>query len=164
MKKAECRNQSPQCKTCVGKDCNLKRSFQQCIDCDSKFNNECLGTKTTTWKQCDNYLSTCLIGIDAHGRTHRRCSVDYEHDSLEFPDNQFMVCTPNKCNNDIWPSDRLQCYECNGEPECDFMTKITSELVFGSDRVLKPCNILSAYDQCYAYLSKRKGSQTANSN
>lgn len=155
--KSYCKKQSKLCKTCHGKDCNIKRNFQECIDCVSKFNGLCLGNnKTTDWKPCENYLSTCLIGIDAHGLTHRRCSIDYEHDSLIFPNNQFVVCTENKCNTFIFPPDRLQCYECNGEPECDFKAVKSTEAHPIVGRELKPCKVLSVFDQCYSYLSERE--------
>lgn len=138
----------------MGKDCNLKRTFQQCIDCNSKYNLGCLGNETDTWSQCDNYLSTCITGIDAHGFTHRRCSKDYERDSLEFPNKMSVVCTRNKCNNDVYPPNRLECYVCDGKRDCDFMPTTSPKPL--SDRELKPCNIFSVYDQCYAFLSKRK--------
>lgn len=136
----------------------MKKSFQQCIDCDSKYDIKCLGNETTTSHQCENYLSTCLIGIDSHGFTHRRCSKDYERDSLEFPNNRFVVCPKNKCNNQIYPPNRLQCYQCNGEPECDYKFNLTEPLTM-SDRVLTPCNSFSVYDQCYAYLSERESTK-----
>lgn len=153
------------CKKCYGKNCNVKREFQQCYLCNSRDSSECsqnAGSSTRS-AQCDNYLATCLTGIDAHGYTHRRCSVDYDTDSLEFPNNQFTVCTKNRCNSNIYPANRLQCYECNGERECDYMTSTSNSTSTSTTkqpkfphRLLKPCAVLSKFDQCYAYLSIRK--------
>lgn len=65
-----------------------------------------------------------------------------------------MVCTKNKCNNDIYPPDRLQCYACNGGHDCDFMPTNSPKPLAGSERKLKPCNTFSVYDQCYAFFTK----------
>lgn len=140
----------------MGKNCNLKESFQHCIYCNSRDDLECarntsLGVSTV----CNDYLGTCVTGIDAHGTTHRRCGKDYAHETIEFPNDQFKVCRLNNCNNIIFPPNRLHCYQCNGEKECDFMpTETTTGL--STSLMLQPCATFSELDQCFAYLSEGK--------
>lgn len=154
--KEKCKKQTRTCKSCEGKDCNKKKEFQKCIFCNSKENRECSSNTTITWLPCENYLSTCLTGIDAHGVTHRRCSKDTEQDMQEFPHiNWIQVCLENLCNKNMFPSDRLQCYDCNGEDDCDFMEN-TDDSSFRMARVLKPCAVLLKNDECYAYLGNGK--------
>lgn len=158
--KKNCLEQAKTCKTCEGKDCNAKTDFQKCIHCNSRDGSECAQNTTTNWIECENYLSTCLTGIDSGGNTHRRCSKDYEKDSHDFPNDQFEVCTKSKCNTEIFPRNRLQCYECNGEDDCDFMPK--TDEVFQRSQILKPCGIFSKLDQCYSYLGEGKIQQNYN--
>lgn len=146
-----CGKQLATCKTCKGKDCNIKKDFQTCMYCNSKDDIECSRNTTLTESiLCQNYLATCLVGIDSHGHTHRRCSKEYSEETIEFPNDQFKVCRENKCNTYIYPADRLQCYQCNGEKECDFMSSKNSSIKFEP----LTCVIASKLDQCYAYLSR----------
>lgn len=153
-KQGECRNQTSTCKTCTGKNCNKKIEFQQCITCDSRIQIECTrNASILDSAMCDNYLSTCITGIDAHGHTRRRCSRQYKDEAIDFPNNKFEVCKDNLCNTGIFPENRLQCYRCDGSDDCDFMPSDPDELE-KSSWYLAPCGILSEFDQCYAYLSE----------
>lgn len=148
-----CEAQSDECKTCEGKNCNLKKEFQECIHCNSRQNVECSRNGIVKTSQlCTNYLSACVTGIDAHGYTQRRCSRDYIDDDVDFPNQQLEVCTENKCNTGIFPANRLQCYRCEGDiDDCDFVSTNSTEMM-----QLEPCSILSKFDQCFAYLAKGK--------
>lgn len=152
-KHEECRNGTSICKTCIGKNCNKKKEFQKCVICDSRYEIECTRNATKLPSvMCDNYLSTCITGIDAHGHTRRRCSREYKDEAIDFPNNRFEVCKDNWCNIGIFPENRLQCYRCDGKDDCDFMPSDPIELEKSSWQ-LAPCGILSEFDQCYAYLS-----------
>lgn len=152
--RTDCLSQSDTCKTCEGKNCNKKKEFQQCITCDSRDDSECSRDATSQSSvMCQNYLSTCVTGIDAHGHTRRRCSRQYKDEDIDFPNNQFQVCKDNKCNTGIYPANRLQCYRCDGKDDCDFMPSHLTALE-NSSWQLAPCDILSEFDQCYAYLSE----------
>lgn len=137
------------CKSCEGSNCNVKKQFQTCIECNSKDYAECTRNITNLNKiiECDSYLSTCLTGVDDYGVTHRRCSKDYDKDSVDFQKN-FVVCANNSCNTEIYPPNRLQCYVCSGEDECDFMTSPSTEV---KSLQSQPCRVYSKFDQCYAY-------------
>lgn len=152
---------SDKCKICRNEtDCNIKRTFQQCIQCDSRTNSACLGNDTKTWAICDNYLSSCVTGVTAHGDTQRRCSKGYEEDNNDFPNKRSAVCIENKCNHEIFPPNRLQCHQCGSDSnaDCDFIKNPAEPLALNSSQsdsdLLKPCNMFSIYDQCYAFLSK----------
>lgn len=151
--KKYCSRQSDTCKHCFGKNCNKKRSFQECYNCNSRDEPQCAQNSTlgkTTI--CKEYLSTCLTGVDAHGHTHRCCSKNHPEDSDEFTYG-FEICSQNKCNGNIFPKDRLKCYQCNGEDECDLLPTHQTD---HSDAPLEPqpCTILSQYDQCYTYIDE----------
>lgn len=140
------------CKTCEGTNCNKKKDFQKCITCSSRDSDKCSYNTSQIWEQCENYMSSCLTGIDAHGYTHRRCSKDPEQDNLEFPNNQIQVCTPNLCNKNTFPPDRLQCYVCKGEDGCDFMP--AKNELNKTNGELKPCAYLLEDDECYAFIDR----------
>lgn len=132
----------------------MKKEFQECIHCNSRDHIECTHNAAIKTSQiCENYLSTCLTGIDAHGHTRRRCSSAYIDDDIEFPNTLMSVCSPNKCNTDIFPKDRLQCYRCE---DCDFTPSNSTELTTTNSIQLVPCGILSKFDKCYSYLGESK--------
>lgn len=146
--KASCQSQSDTCKTCTGKNCNIAPNFQQCIECNSKFDITCAQNATLKpSKTCENYISTCVTGIDEDGHIHRRCNEQHNDENVNFPNGMFHVCEENNCNTEIFPETRLQCYQCDGEKKCDFMSaENTPKLV--------PCGIFSEYDQCFTYLGE----------
>lgn len=89
-----------------------------------------------------------MTGIDQDGYTHRRCGSKHQHaNGIEFPNDMYAVCQGDSCNTEIFPENRLQCYRCNGEKECDFMPPSTPA-------ALMPCGVFSEFDQCYAYLAE----------
>lgn len=145
-------SQTHTCKTCIGKNCNRKTEFQRCIHCNSKNNPECImGEMPIESMICDEYLTTCVTGIDDHGYTHRRCSKEYTDQDIEFPDKLYEVCSENMCNTGIFPKNRLQCYRCNGDIEnCEFMPSDSMMLNIRNPR-LTPCDMFSTLDKCFTY-------------
>lgn len=149
--KRDCLKSSNTCKHCMGKNCNKKPSFQKCYDCNSRDDPECARNvtmiKTNT---CKEYLSTCITGIDAHGYTHRRCNEQTIIDQAKLP-NGFEVCSPIACNSQVYPRNRLQCHQCDGNGDCNLLPNETSTMTLPS---AQPCDVLSPYDQCFTYLSE----------
>lgn len=115
----------------------------KCFECNGQENADCARGENLSEVSCNGYSKTCVTGIDAIGLTHRGCEAfnDYTSRSLQFSGG-FQRCYDNLCNNEIFPSNRTQCYRCDGE-NCDY--------VINSKRFLKPCYLLN--DQCYAYKS-----------
>lgn len=142
------------CKTCLGENCNLQKEYQQCIQCNSRENIECAQNGTVQTSQvCEDYLSTCVTGIDAQGYTHRRCSRF--DDEAHFK--QMSPCNTSNCNTDIFPPNRLQCYRCDGDEEnCDFMPTNTSTELKAKSMQLVPCGLINPFDKCYTYHSESK--------
>lgn len=141
----ECETNSDKCKTCMSKNCNLKPHFQDCVMCNSRDDQQCVSNaQLSRTDTCQSYLSTCIVGIDDYGVTHRRCAGQYSADSIQFTKGMF-VCLHNNCNDVMFPANRLKCHQCSGGVECDSPA--------ASD-VLKPCAVVSPHDKCYTYLSK----------
>lgn len=149
-------SQSDACKTCDGENCNQKPDFPECYECNSKNDLGCSGNTTLTKsKICENYKESCVTGIDAFGYTHRRCSKGNER--KEFTSNRHSThtwCQGKKCNSNIFPDTRIQCYQCNGEDDCELNHKEND--IDSSVKSLQatPCRIYSKDDQCYAFLSE----------
>lgn len=137
----DCLGNSDTCKSCTGSKCNTKVTFQECYSCNGREDPECAkSNEFGNTEICKDYHSTCGIGIDERGFTHRRCINESSKFDEEFT-NKTFTCNENKCNVVIFPKDRLKCYQCNGDEEC-------------SDTSLKPepCGIYTTYDQCFTYI------------
>lgn len=147
-----CNENSQYCQKCRRRNCNLRNKFQQeCISCDSEQDDRCTMMKHgESFKSilCKNYLSTCLVGINSGGHTYRGCSTDSSINDKIYYSKGFEICSDEKCNEFIFPKDRLLCYQCNGSAECDFNE--TSNLS------IEPvtCKHYTKDDKCYAYVDK----------
>lgn len=172
----QCSNQSDTCKICSnGNNCkytklhdfskeisnlilemtpiagNARIHFQECYDCNSRNHPQCSRDPRATRKPiCDSYYSSCFTGIDRFGHTHRRCIADHEISNQILPSifKNYTICTNNGCNDQIYPEDRLQCIQCNGEKYCNLIESTKSSMK------PEPCKILSKYDQCFTYINK----------
>lgn len=142
-----CINQTEDCKSCIGKNCNEKLSYQRCHVCNGRHNPGCAETPDESNSTiCPDYISSCLTGTDRLGYTHRRCSTSATLDKDEFLD-QFQICSDVNCNKYHFPRYRLLCYQCNGVEDCEFVKTNSSSTIQP-----KPCGIFSEYDQCYTYV------------
>lgn len=153
--KRACLKNSDNCKYCTGKNCNKKAQFQKCYTCNSRDDPNCAQDSTMiNISTCKEYLSACLVGIDAHGNTHRRCAKKYVVDKAEMS-NGLEICLQNECNKYVFPKHRLQCHQCDGDSDCDLMPTSSTETDLIAS-VPKPCNIQSDHDQCYTYINESK--------
>lgn len=151
----DCLEQSDTCKSCQGRFCNTKVNFQECYYCNGHQHPDCTAISSSIDAvTCKEYNSTCLVGIDRVGFTHRRCSniSKVTRDLNHFPIG-FEICEASKCNNQVYPENRLRCYQCSGEDECNFVDLGCSSIPNQSIEP-KPCSIWSHQDQCYTYFSK----------
>lgn len=144
----ECRRKSGQCQRCIGKNCNKKVTFQQkCHICNGTENPSCAEAKTNNTVLCQNYGSSCFVGIDGNGFTHRGCitpKLASDGPNLfdgEYFQKGFKICYDNLCNGLVMPENRFECYQCQGEKCKNF--KESSKI----------CNIFSENDECFAYMS-----------
>lgn len=134
-----CRGKSEHCKSCNSPNCNQKQnSSPACYECSG--DNMCVYSVDSASKvNCYDYTKTCVNGIDKNGLTNRGC-VSYDLLESEFPLG-YKTCPKNLCNNEIFPSDRLKCYQCKGDNECVTLDNLGTFI----------CN--HYLDQCYAYYS-----------
>ncbi|XP_055308420.1 uncharacterized protein LOC129572482 [Sitodiplosis mosellana] len=145
-KTTECLDNSDTCKICTGARCNAKAKFQECYGCNGENDPQCANNaELTNTEMCKDYHSSCAIGIDRKGFTHRRCIDESSNFNKEFPNNTF-TCHEDKCNVEIFPKDRLKCYQCNGNEACNLDTSMKPE----------PCRIYTEYDQCFTYMGEDK--------
>lgn len=151
--KSFCNQNTDICKTCFGSNCNRRGEFVRCYDCNSKDDMNCSGNSSLgNSVVCKSYYGVCVTAIDAHGYTHRRCGYAHwsEDDGL-IAHHKMQTCMTMNCNSVVYPSDRLQCYHCNGEDECNFMASGGAlDNSFGP----MPCGRISEPEQCYTYLSE----------
>ncbi|XP_055308419.1 uncharacterized protein LOC129572481 [Sitodiplosis mosellana] len=142
----ECTNGSPACKSCNWTNCNLKPTFHECYSCNSKNDPRCTRQQSTKTEICQSYHSACTTGIDELGYTHRACDEDTKAVFLK----QSKKCMDIKCNYEIFPENRLKCYQCNGNEDCNFMSPNSTDV----DLQPQPCGISSVFDQCFTYINK----------
>lgn len=149
-----CNTHSGTCKICQGNNCNVRLQFQECYECNSRNDPRCArNPKSTGVKTCNWYYSSCLTGIDKLGYTHRKCVADHEMpDDLSARFNPFTICMENRCNDQIFPENRLKCFQCNGEKDCNLIASNKT----GFSLEAEPCKILARHDQCFTYINKGK--------
>lgn len=98
-----CRTQSPLCKTCIGNDCNAKRTFQKCHVCNSSDSVNCIRAPWTFKTQtCRNYLDECFVHV-SNDVVIRGCLAEQSNDTSIKQDCE---------NNDI-------CEKCSKEENCN---------------------------------------------
>lgn len=127
----------------------MKPIFQKCYNCNSKDDPNCArGVETARTEVCKTFYSECTIGIDHEGYTIRGCSMDYKN--LNGFSHRYDNCVENNCNSNIYPDNRLKCYHCNGNENCNYMSPNSTDVNLQP----QPCGILSDYDQCFTYINK----------
>lgn len=147
LKTFECQRGSEHCQRCIGQNCNKKVNFQQkCHICNGTEDASCAEAKKNNTVLCQNYGSSCFVGIDANGFTHRGCiTPKLASDGVKMFDGEhfkkeFEICYDDLCNGLIMPENRFECYQCQGE-KCKNL-KETSKI----------CNIFLENDECFAYI------------
>lgn len=148
-----CWNKSDQCRICNGNNCNKKVKFQHCYECTSKDNSSCVQSDPLDAVTiCPNYMDQCLTALDSDGFTVRKC---FTNDTTEIVKlEQFSmheVCEENECNGDIFPENRMQCFQCDGDQTCE-------NLKINENETLKetPCKMYSKYDKCFVFMDEGK--------
>lgn len=148
-----CTSNSDICKVCHGNSCNTRKQFQECYSCSSETDSQCAkNPKLSSSKICDNYDSVCLVGIDENGQTRRQCKSE-KSDSVENNFRKHFTCEDNKCNVNIFPKNRIKCYQCIGH-ECSNPLGVGE----GTENPKKPetCSVYSRHDECFTYVNKGK--------
>lgn len=138
---ADCLSNSDSCKVCMEQNCNTRLHFQECYVCNSRSDPQCVKDPQCS-DICEKYDSRCMVGVDSNGLTHRQCTVE-----KVVLNSKFKICTENNCNKEIFPADRLMCYQCSGDKKCDSLQRSNADLLKP-----EPCNVYSIFDQCFTYI------------
>lgn len=137
------------CKICHGNMCNKKETFQKCFACNSEDDPNCATLRgQLTEKVCDDYMDTCKVYVRPNRTTHRGCFKD---DQVECSPQSINCksCTENECNGEIFPANRISCYNCEGEnanSDCYKNLENNTELSY-------PCETFNFRDSCYLYIT-----------
>lgn len=143
---------SRDCEICFGRNCNSKIiRNRKCAFCYGSTYVNCAEYPAHHESiDCSYQSSACLVGIDQSGYTHRTCASNQTYDSQRFP-NGYELCQSDLCNTNDFPSNRLKCFQCHGDNECNFKLPNAT----GKFRP-KACQIFSKTDQCYTHFGKGK--------
>lgn len=140
IKQYNCRNELKNCKTCIGRNCNEKVIENvQCYICNGTQDTSCTELNEANTITCQNFSSSCFVGIDEYGNTHRGCSSTRKIDEISFK-NGYDLCYNDLCNDFIVPENRLKCFQCEGNANCK-----------NHKEKSKTCNVLIENDECYIY-------------
>lgn len=143
------------CKICHGEMCNTKPTFQKCYSCDSQNESSCATLQgILPEKICDEYLDTCKVYVIPNMTTHRGCVKEMLADSIECSPQSVNCkqCSDNNCNGDIFPSNRLSCFHCEGansDSEC-------YKKLDDSNELSHPCRTYNFRDSCYFHITDEK--------
>ncbi|XP_059617388.1 uncharacterized protein LOC132262218 [Phlebotomus argentipes] len=139
------------CKICNTDGCNSKVNFQECYNCNSDVDSDCLRVQNNTSSAviCHDYMDSCVQMIqDVYRITLRGCTneIDSMHNPLP---SMRLACTANFCNSNIYPIWRATCHQCDSGEGCNRNSTETTEY-------LMPCKIFWQDDQCYSVLRDRQ--------
>lgn len=123
---AACNGNGNLCRKCSTADCNEPGKVLasgSCVQCDSSNEGGCVGRASTfDAEPCNDPTNTQCFTRMVSGKIVRGCvsdlsSTDRTKCTLEQDCHQCDVTT-QKCNTDVYPSNRLACYTCL-EPPCN---------------------------------------------
>ncbi|XP_055303093.1 urokinase plasminogen activator surface receptor-like [Sitodiplosis mosellana] len=143
--KNTCESQSKDCKVCSAPNCNRKADFSiNCFECSEKTDANCVEGENLKQVPCNEFSDTCVVGIDGDGFTHRRCIRNHGL-ALAMTFSKYQTCHTNLCNNQIFPENRLKCYQCQGIG-CENLSTVSTP---------KACpNSYNEVDRCFTYADK----------
>lgn len=145
----DCKDQKD-CEICPGKICNSKVVRKRfCVHCNETVDANCAEPANIPKSTDCSYVSSfCIVGIDLNGYTHRNCGKNQTNGANEFPKG-FEMCHSDLCNNKTYPDNRLNCYQCQGDADCNLQTPESKQKLHS-----KVCEIFSDKDQCYTYIEQ----------
>ncbi|XP_055306424.1 uncharacterized protein LOC129570746 [Sitodiplosis mosellana] len=131
---------------CTRENCNSMVVKQlKCSQCSNEKDVNCADpTALQNTADCSQVSSSCLVGIDKNGATHRTCGTTEQQAKDKFE--KYEMCHGTTCNDHIFPEHRLKCLQCQGGSDCELKTP-------ESKQNLKPkvCEIYTDKEKCYTY-------------
>lgn len=134
------------CEICTTDKCNSMVVRQlNCSQCSQEKDINCAEPSAVQKKMdCSHVSSSCLVGIDKSGITHRVCGTADQQAKDKYT--KFELCYGNLCNDQIYPRDRLRCVQCQGDADCALNTPDAKKKLSP-----KVCETYSDKDECYTY-------------
>ncbi|TMW41971.1 hypothetical protein DOY81_012947, partial [Sarcophaga bullata] len=106
----QCQSDSKECLACTGNNCNKFTFPEDRLKCHVCTGSSCTNSVTQNWKICLAFqtINVSPIQLDEHWS----CVSSTEGEKCQLSGN-CNVCKGEQCNNQIYPSNRLQCHICN---------------------------------------------------
>uniref|UniRef100_A0A1A9X3I3 DUF753 domain-containing protein n=1 Tax=Glossina brevipalpis TaxID=37001 RepID=A0A1A9X3I3_9MUSC len=138
-----CRLNPNLCFKCKSNECNMvwnSDEYVKCIFCNSETDALCTMDPQTNLFDSRKCHKECMVAMNGN-QVIRSCLDDKElpHQQtcrLNENNNVCAACTSDKCNNFVFPSDRLKCFMCSS-PDCPVASS-------------KYCEIYDENDSCFA--------------
>lgn len=137
------------CIMCMGDSCNIRDTFPQCINCNSKTSDKCASKPNHAhYKVCNDYMDECYTHVK-DGLLSRSCTGDSiipKPEDCLSNSNHCELCSGDTCNEVIFESE--SCYECDSSinPSCNSSDLFTYTV---------SCPITTAEGEgCYHYIDK----------
>lgn len=111
-------DKNQECKTCIGSNCNSRRSFTKCIQCSGEKDALCaIDPQQTQIKVCNEYVDECFTFIDTFD-VIRGCLGEQVMNFRRKKRSQdkYAICSPSDdqvCNNQVISMET--CVECDSD-------------------------------------------------
>uniref|UniRef100_A0A182JHF4 DUF753 domain-containing protein n=1 Tax=Anopheles atroparvus TaxID=41427 RepID=A0A182JHF4_ANOAO len=132
------------CKLCSPDGCNS--GSVECIVCDSATNPACAGDVLPGGLERRCGTGRC-VSLVKEATTWKGCAEDFEEECVSQDEDgaRCAIFDGNLSNKGIFPEDRLQCYQCKGDPTtCGLLdARINPEA----------CQWYNPSDECYTYVA-----------
>lgn len=138
-------SKSDECRTCIGSNCNKKRTFARCLHCDSALDPQCaINPQASSFsKVCDAYEDECYTYISKYNVT-RGCvseqKIDFRHKECKNPKKCAICLETNEfgCNNrSISMETCVDCDTRNGENCYDDLNMFRGKVCSNIDSIEK---------------------------
>ncbi|XP_055630393.1 uncharacterized protein LOC129771093 [Toxorhynchites rutilus septentrionalis] len=151
--KDACEN-NRQCRSCTEDACNRGASStldskDRCLQCrtDKDTAGSCLLGTAQTQPCAKESGEECYSKVIEGGILSRGCKGDLAQSEVQAcTGTTCEICKAEGCNKDIFPKNRLRCYQCKAAGETE---KICTEQLTG-DKSSNYCQLYIDKDQCYA--------------
>lgn len=142
----------PVCRKCHGFMCNTKAKLQSCFSCNSVDDPNCATVQVNLTEHiCDDYMDTCKVFVKPNSTTTRGCSSELDDEGIQCSALSINCkeCSGHLCNGDIFPSNRLSCFHCEGTSLSECYENLTME---NNEKLSSSCHNYYFRDSCYFYI------------
>lgn len=120
-----CSASDPNCLKCSFSGCNTqssKNELHHCVSCDSRHDPNCINfSPSPTTKTCSSNLCYSRLLPTESGsiwqHVEKGCVADLQNQS-NCTGSSCSACQGDRCNNILYPSDRISCLDCQSAESC----------------------------------------------